>query len=44
MFPHFFIAFRKSTFTFEQFEKNDEPHTLCFSEIMNGEKRAYVNV
>ena len=31
----FFAAFVKSTSNFEHFEKKDEPHSLCISEIRN---------
>ena len=37
MFSQFFIRFLKSTFSFKQFEKKDEPHSLCFSEIIDSE-------
>ena len=38
MFSQFFIRFLKSTFSFEQSEKKDEPHSLCFSEIIDSER------
>ena len=38
MFPRFFTAFLKSTFNFENCEKNDEPRGLCPSEVIVGEK------
>ena len=44
MFYHFFTAFLKLTFNFEHLEKKDEPHSLCICEIIDGKKRAYVNV
>ena len=44
MFPQFFTAFLKSTFNFEHCERNDECHSLCISEVIDGKKRAYVNV
>ena len=39
-----FTAFLKSTFHFEHFEKKGEPHSLCISETIDGERSAYVNV
>ena len=45
MFSQFFTAFPKSTFNFEHFGgKKDEPHSLCFTEIIDGKRRGYVNV
>ena len=44
MFPQFGTAFLKSTSNFEHCEKKDEPYSLCLSEIMDGERRGYVNV
>ena len=38
-FSQFFCAFFKSTSTFEHFQKKDDPHTLCISEITDPEKR-----
>ena len=43
-FSEVFTAFLKSTFNFEHFEKNFESHSLCISEIIDGERRAYANV
>ena len=43
MFSQFFTAFPKSLFNFEPFAKKDEPHSLCFPEIIDGKRRAYVN-
>ena len=40
----FFTVFLKSTFNFEHFEKKDEPHSLCISEIIGDERHSYVNV
>ena len=37
-------TFLKSSFNFKHFEKKDESHTLCISEIIDWEIRAYVNV
>ena len=30
-FPEFFLAFSKSTLTFEHFQKKDDPHSLFIS-------------
>ena len=38
-FSQFFCAFFKSTSTFEHFQKKDDPHTLCISEITDPKKR-----
>ena len=43
-FSPFFTAFLKSTFNFEHFEKKDQPHSLCIFEMIDAERRAYVNV
>ena len=43
MFYQFRTAFLKGTFNFEHFLKKDEPNSLCFSDIIDGEKGAYVN-
>ena len=43
-FSQFSSGFIKFKFNFEHFEKKDEPHSLCISEIIDGERRAYVNV
>ena len=44
MFPQFGTAFLKSTSNFEHCEKKDEPYSLCLSEIIDEERRGYVNV
>ena len=44
VFSQFLPAFLKSPFNFEHFEKRDEPHSLCISEIIYGERHACVNV
>ena len=44
MFSQPFTAFLKFTFNFEHFGKKDERHSLWFSEIIDGERRGYVNV
>ena len=41
-FCRFFIAFLESTCNFERFEKN-ELHSLSISEIINSERRGYLN-
>ena len=38
-FSEFFSAFLKSTSNFEAFEKNNDQHTLCISEIIDYERR-----
>ena len=43
-FSPIFTLFPKSAFNFDHFEKKDEPHSLCFCEIIDGERHAYVNV
>ena len=43
IFPPPFTAFLRSTLNSEHFEKRSEPHTLCISEIIDCERRAYVN-
>ena len=37
-FSHFFSAFFKSTLNFEHFEKKDDPHSRCISQITVSEK------
>ena len=44
MFSQLCTPFRKSTFNLEHFEKKDKPHILCISEVIDGEKRGYVNL
>ena len=39
----FFIAFLESTLNLKHFEKN-YPHSLSISEIIDSERRGYVNV
>ena len=41
-FSQFFIAFLESTLNFEHFEKN-EPHSSSISEVIDSERRAYLN-
>ena len=38
-----FIAFLESTLNFEHFEKKNESHSLSISEIVDSEKRSYLN-
>ena len=44
IFSQFFTAFLNSTFNFEHFEKKDESHSLCLSEIVDCEIDVYLNV
>ena len=37
-FSEFFAAFLKSIWSFEHFEKKDDPHSFCISEITDSEK------
>ena len=37
-FSQFFSAFLKSTLTFEHFQKKDDPHSRCVSQITVSEK------
>ena len=39
-----FSAFLKSPSNFEHFEKKDEPHSWCISEVIYCEKGGYLNV
>ena len=43
-FSGFFIAFLKCTWNLEHFQKKDEYHSLIFSEIIDTERRGYLNV
>ena len=43
-FSGFFVAFLKSTLTFEYFEKKDQSHSLRINEIINCETDSYLNV
>ena len=38
-FSHFFSGFLKSTLNFEHFQKKDDPHSRCISQITVSEKR-----
>ena len=44
MFSGFFIAFLKCAWNLEHFQKNDEYPSLVISEIINAERRGYLNV
>ena len=44
MSSQFFSAYLKSTFSFEHYDKKDELHSSCISEVIDFEKRCYVNV
>ena len=43
-FSHFNSRFLKSTSDFEHFQKKDDPHTWCISEITDSEKHDNINV
>ena len=43
-FSGFFIAFLKCAQNLEHFQKKDEYPSLFFSEIIDAEKRGYLNV
>ena len=43
-FSGFFIAFLKCAWNLEHFQKKDEYPSLFFSEIIDAEKRGYLNV
>ena len=43
-FSGFFIAFLKFALNLEHFQKKDEYPSLIISEIINAEKRGYLNV
>ena len=43
-FSGFFIAFLKCAWNLEHFQKKDEYLSLVFSEIIDAEKRGYLNV
>ena len=38
-FSQFFPAFFESALNFESFQKKDDPHSLCISEITDHERR-----
>ena len=39
-FSEFFSSFFESALNFEHFQKKDDPHSLCISEITDHERRA----
>ena len=43
-FSGFFIAFLKCAWNLEHFQKKDEYHRLIISEIIDAERRGYLNV
>ena len=43
-FSEFFIAFRNCAWNLEHFQKNDEYPSLIVSEIIDAERRGYLNV
>ena len=43
-FSRFFIAFVKCAWNLEHFQKKDEYSSLIISEIIDAEKRGYLNV
>ena len=43
-FSQFFIAFLECTLNLEHFEKKNEPHSSSISEVIDSERRAYLNV
>ena len=44
IFSEFFLPFFESALNYEHFQKKDDPHSLCISEIIDHERRAYINV
>ena len=44
IFSGFFIAFLKSAWNLEHFQKKDEYSSLIISEIIDAERRGYLNV
>ena len=43
-FSEFFSAFLKSTLNFEHFQKKDDPHSRCISQITVSKKGELINV
>ena len=43
-FPRFFIAFLKYAWNLEHFQKKDEYPSIIISEIIDAERRGYLNV
>ena len=44
IFSGFFIAFLKCAWSLEHFQKKDEYSSLIISEIIDAERRSYLNV
>ena len=44
IFSGFFIAFHKCSWNLEHFQKKDEYPSLIISEIIDAERRGYLNV
>ena len=44
IFSEFFIALRKCAWKLEHFQKKDEYPSLTFSEMIDAERRGYLNV
>ena len=44
IFPSFFVAFVKCAWNVEHFQKKDEYPSLIISEIIDAERRGYLNV
>ena len=44
LFLDFFFAFLKCAWNLEHFQKKDEYSSLIFSEIIDAERRGYLNV
>ena len=42
-FSQFFIAVLECTLNLEHFEKRNKPHSSSISEVIESEKRAYLN-
>ena len=42
-FSQFFIAILEGTLNLEHFEKRNKPHSSSISEVIESEKRAYLN-
>ena len=39
-----FCFISEFTSNFEHFQKNDDPQSLCISEIMDSKRRVYINI
>ena len=44
IFPEFFIEFLKCAWNLEHFQEKDESPSLIISEIIDAERRGYLNV